>query len=190
MSLDVFYESTPNPQSMKFVYTQQIADESAHFNSQAEAARSPLAQKVFGFPWAKEVFIGPSFVTITKEDWVDWDVIADPLSNILKEHIENNEPVFIKLQTQDVSKVTTGDITEDDSPMVQKIKHILNTEVRPAVAMDGGDIVFQDFKDGVVYLSMLGACSGCPSSTMTLKQGVEARLKAVVPEVKEVVQVL
>lgn len=186
----MFYEATPNPQSMKFMYTQQIAQESAQFLSQAEAARSPLAQKLFGFPWAKEVFIGPYFVTITKEDWVDWDVIADPLANLLKEHIDNNEPVFIEIETASPQNSTTHDIDENDSPMVQKIKHVLNTEVRPAVAMDGGDIVFQDYKDGIVYLNMLGACSGCPSSTMTLKQGVESRLKAVVPEIKEVVQVV
>ena len=190
MSIDVFYESTPNPQSMKFVYTQQIANESAQFQSQADAARSPLAQKLFGFPWAKEVFVGPYFVTITKQEWVDWEMIADPLANLLKEHIENEEPVFIELQTASPAESSTHDISDDDSPMVQKIRHVLNTEVRPAVAMDGGDIVFQDYKDGVVYLNMLGACSGCPSSTMTLKQGVESRLRAVVPEIKEVVQVL
>lgn len=190
MSIDVFYESTPNPQSMKFVYTQQIANESAQFQSQADAARSPLAQKLFGFPWAKEVFVGPYFVTITKQEWVDWEMIADPLANLLKEHVENEEPVFIELQTAGPAESSTHDIKEDDSPMVQKIKHVLNTEVRPAVAMDGGDIVFQDYKDGIVYLNMLGACSGCPSSTMTLKQGVESRLKAVVPEIKEVVQVV
>lgn len=166
MSLEVYYEATPNPQSMKFVYTQKIADESAQFQSQVDSARSPLAQKLFGFPWAKEVFIGPYFVTITKEEWVDWEVIADPLSNLLKEHIENDEPVYIKIAQPEGASPSAHEINESDTPVVQKIKHILNTEVRPAVAMDGGDIVFQEYKDGIVYLNMLGACSGCPSSTM------------------------
>jgi Fe-S cluster biogenesis protein NfuA len=182
--LQVFYEATPNPQSMKFIITAPIASESVHFTSVDQTARSPLARKLFGFPWAAGVFIGPSFVTVTKQEWVDWDVIADPLSDLIKEHLTSGEGVLLPS-----SEPTSSGINADDSSVVQKIKQILQDEIRPAVAMDGGDIQFDRFVDGKVYLKMHGACSGCPSSAYTLKEGIETRLKESIPEVTEVVAV-
>ena len=178
---EVFYEATPNPNSMKFVAGVNIAKESVHFASAAECLRSPLAKKIFGFPWAAGVYIGPNFVTVTKQDWVDWDVLADPLAGLIKEHLERGEPVLLN------PLVESDD--ENDSPTVRLIKQILRDEIRPAVAMDGGDIVFQKFEEGRVYLHMQGACSGCPSSALTLKEGIETRLKQAVPEIQEVVSV-
>lgn len=183
--IQVLYESTPNPQSMKFVVTEMITtNESLDCQDSISAMRSPLAQKLFGFPWAESVFIGPNFVTVTKQDWVDWDIIADPLSHLIKEHIESGSPVLLPNQEH----INQVDETAD-SDVVKKIKFILNNEVRPAVAMDGGDIVFQRFEEGIVYVYMQGACAGCPSSTITLKQGIEARLCEAIAEVKGVEQV-
>lgn len=175
----VFYEATPNPQAMKFVITKNIANETVYFDDPQKAMRSPLASKLFGFPWAQAVMIGPNFVTVTKQDWVDWTVLADPLASLIGEHLERGEDVLLPEAAIDQNS--------DESPAVQTIKHVLDKEIRPAVAMDGGDIVFNRYEDGIVYLYMQGACSGCPSSTMTLKQGIEARLKEVLPEIKEVV---
>jgi Fe-S cluster biogenesis protein NfuA len=179
MSNQVFYESTPNPQAMKFVITKKIADETAFFDDPQKALRSPLASKLFGFPWAQAVMIGPNFVTITKQEWVEWNILADPLASLIDEHLERGEEVLLAENT-----IVEG---SDDSPVVQKIKHILNTEIRPAVAMDGGDIVFHKYENNIVYLYMQGSCAGCPSSTMTLKQGIEVRLKEALPEISEVV---
>lgn len=182
--VSVHYEKTPNPESLKFVVGTQIAEENVNFASPSEAGRSPLAAKLFGFPWAEAIYLGTDFVTITKQDWVDWDVIAEPLCDLIKEHIDRNEPVLLEAIEPKLS-----DISDDDSDDVKKIKTIINTEIRPAVNMDGGDIAFLKYEDQVVYIHMQGACSGCPSSTITLKQGIEVRLKNAMPEIKEVVSV-
>ena len=179
-------ESTPNPESMKFVVNQTIAEESISIDNPLKATDSPLAQKLFGFPWAKSVFIGKNFITLTKQDWVEWEIITDPLCDLIKEHLEMGEPVVKKAPSPEASGSKTS---HSDSPVVAQIKEILNNEIRPAVAMDGGDIVFHKYEDKTVYLLMQGACSGCPSSTMTLKVGIEQRLKEVIPEIEEVVSV-
>ncbi len=179
----VFYEATPNPQSLKFTVTAQITNESMNFTNAQETARSPLARKIFGFPWAAGVFIGPTFVTVTKQDWVDWDILSDPLSDLIREHLQRAEGVLLP----DTS--APEDSGENDSPIVRQIKQILRDEIRPAVAMDGGDIVFEKYEEGRVYLHMQGSCSGCPSSAYTLKEGIETRLRAAIPEIQEVVSV-
>ncbi|MGE0527630.1 MAG: NifU family protein [Bdellovibrionales bacterium] len=185
----VFYEATPNPQSMKFVVTAPIASEAVNFTSVQEAARSPLALKIFGFPWAAGVFIGPSFVTVTKQEWVDWDILAEPLSELIKEHLNRGEPVLVEKATADSADEAGNAENPNDLPVVRRIKQILREEIRPAVAMDGGDIVFERYEEGRVYLRMQGACSGCPSSVYTLKEGIETRLREAVPEVREVFSV-
>lgn len=182
----VFYEATPNPQTMKFILTEQIAQETVNMPDSASAYRSPLAQKLFGFPWMSGVMVGPNFITITKQDWVEWETLADPLAELIKEHLENKESVLIEGSEM---QTNTEGFDENDSDAVKTIKTVLNHEIRPAVAMDGGDIVFAKYEDQVLYLHMQGACAGCPSSTMTLKQGIEVRLKEVVPEIKEVVAI-
>lgn len=190
--IEVYYEATPNPQTMKFVVTQILSDRSQNYTSQAETANSPLASKIFGFPWAAGVFIGPNFVTITKQEWVDWQILADPLSDLIKEHLERNEPIFVELAGAELgskSSVSEHDDSDSDSPLVKEIKKILNIEIRPAVAMDGGDILFHKYENGRVYLHMRGSCSGCPSATITLKEGIESRLRKALPEIQEVVSV-
>ena len=164
---------------MKFIIPQEIATENLFIEEVSKAGRSPLAQKLFGFPWMKAVMIGPQFVTITKHDWVDWEIIASPLSDLLGEHFEAGEVALLPPDSMEA--------TEKDTDTVSLIKKILNEEIRPAVAMDGGDIVYDRYEDDVLYLHMQGACSGCPSATITLKEGIEARLKERIPDLKEVI---
>ena len=187
MPFQVTYEMTPNPQSLKFVVDSQICNEIVEINDRNQANRSPLAQKILGFPWAKSVFLGENFVTVTKEDWLEWDIICDPLSDLIKEHLERGEKVLLPKVSSGQKEKTKS--KEEDSEDVKKIKEILKTDIQPAVAMDGGYIHFVSYEEGIVYLSLQGACSGCPSSTFTLKQGIETRLKQFVPEIKEVMDV-
>ncbi len=177
MSFQIHFEATPNPASLKFVANQSIASRSCEFKSSLEAATSPLARKIFGFPWTAGVFIGGDFVTVTKQEWVEWEAFEQRVRAAYRGAVLAEESQALP---DDAAK-------SDDSEQVQIIKRIIETEIRPAVAMDGGDIVFQKYADGIVYLLMQGSCSGCPSSTMTLKMGVEARLKEALPEIKEVV---
>ena len=180
----ITYEPTPNPQTMKYHMGCQISEENLNFDDPIKAERSPLAQKIFGFPWAAGVFIGIDFLTITKQDWVDWEVIAEPISNLLAEHLDSGLPIVI-----DAPEKRETEINETDSPIVKQIKEFLDSEIRPAVAMDGGDIQFYKYEDNVLYLLMQGSCSGCPSATMTLKNGIEMRVRELIPEVQEVVSV-
>ena len=184
MAFHVTYEPTPNPQSMKFMTGATIAAGSAEFKSAAEAqARSPLARKLFGFPWTDGVYVGPDFVTVTKQDWVDWETLAEPLAGLIQEHFERGEPALAPERAAAPASSPT-----EDSDDVRLIKEILENEIRPAVGLDGGDVVFDRFEDGVVWLQMRGACSGCPSSAMTLKQGIEARLMNAIPSIRSVEQ--
>ncbi len=186
--VQVFYQATPNPDSMKFIVDRNIASENLTFTSQESAGRSPLAVKILGFPWAAGVFIGVNFVTVTKQNWVEWEILADPLSDLIREHIQSGQPV-VGAEGGSSSSVSGDEDKPGDSPIVLKIKKILRDDIKPAVAMDGGDITFDRFEDGKVYLQMHGSCSGCPSSTMTLKEGIETRLKDAIPEVTEVIAV-
>jgi Fe-S cluster biogenesis protein NfuA len=207
-NVTVFYEATPNPQSMKFIVAsdQAMTSQTANFTTAGEALRSPLANKIFGFPWAAGVMIGPNFVTISKQEWVDWDILADPLSELIKEHLQREEPIFYVSTADDLDASkgfslgrgtdgaasgsdASGDVDPNASPVVQQIQIILRDEIRPAVAMDGGDIVFAKYENGRVHLHMRGACAGCPSSMYTLKEGIETRLKSAIPEIIEVVAV-
>lgn len=179
--IEVYYEATPNPQTMKFFMGQQIADESLNVDAIEKSSRSPLAQKLFGFPWMSGVFIGSNFVSITKQDWVEWNVLADPLCDLISEHLMAGEAVILPADSLEQNN--------DDTDIVKKIKTILNDEIRPAVAMDGGDIVFSKYENNTVYLHMQGACSGCPSSEITLKEGIQKRLQELLPEIKDVISV-
>ena len=189
MSFQITYEATPNPHSLKFVVDSQICDEILEINDRAQAQRSPLAEKILGFPWAKSVFLGKNFITVTKEDWLEWDMICDPLSELIKEHLERGDKVLLPQASSAQKESTKIQFNKEDSTELKKIKEILERDIQPAVAMDGGYIDFVSYENGIVYLNLQGACSGCPSSSFTLKQGIEERLKQFVPEVKEVVAV-
>lgn len=186
--VQVFYQATPNPDSMKFIVDRPVSSENVNFTSAEQAARSPLAIKILGFPWAAGVFIGANFVTVTKQNWVEWEILADPLSDLIREHISSGQTV-VNAEGAAPSGSATDEDQPGDSEIVLKIKKILREDIKPAVAMDGGDITFDRFVDGKVYLSMHGSCAGCPSSTFTLKEGIETRLKDAIPEVVEVIAV-
>lgn len=180
--MKVTFEQTPNPSTMKFNFHQKISESTLDIPNVETAERSPLAAKVFGFPWTSAVFIGEDFVTVTKQDWVGWDVLATPLAGLLGEHIESGLPVMIDF-------VAANDESENDSPIVKQIKRILQTEIKPVVALDGGDIVFAKYENNILYIHMRGACAGCPSSQATLKDGIEVRFKQLIPEITEVVAI-
>lgn len=184
MNYHISFAPTPNPATMKFQVDAQILDKGVEFPNSQEAQRSPLASKLFGFPWTSAVYIGPDFVTVTKQDWVDWDVLAEPLAGIIRDHLDSGEAVY-----HDMELTSTPDEDPNDSDIVKQIKRILNAEIRPVVAMDGGDIGFAGYNDGVLAIHMKGACAGCPSSTATLKEGIEVRFKELLPEIKEVISV-
>ncbi len=179
----VTFELTPNPASMKFNLPMRVCDVGFEVPTAQEAERSPLAAKIFGFPWTSSVYVGTNFVTVTKQDWVEWDVLARPLCGLIQQHINQGEAVVV-----DVSSLaqTSNDENAEDTEIVRNIKRVIQNEIRPVVALDGGDIVFSHFAEGVVYLQMRGACSSCPSSQATLKDGIEVRLKEIFPEVNEV----
>ncbi|MEK6578275.1 MAG: NifU family protein [Bdellovibrionota bacterium] len=181
----VSLEFTPNPNTLKYsVNRQLLAKGAVNVGKKEDAAKkSPLAEKLFEIPGVSGVMIGTQFVTVTKTEDGDWDLVHKNTSSILESHLNANEPVVLaEFLDQAAHK---GGSTEIEN----KIKQILDAEIRPAVAMDGGDITFDRYEDGVVYLYLQGSCAGCPSSTMTLKMGIETRLKSAIPEIQEVVSI-
>ena len=175
-------EATPNPATLKFLPGRAVMDNgTAYFASAGEAGRSPLAESLFAVPGVEGVFLGADFVTITKTEDRDWSVMKPAILGVIMEHFTAGKPVVLG-----AGAGADENFDAADSEIVDQIKELLDTRVRPAVAQDGGDIVFRGFEKGVVYLHMQGSCSGCPSSTATLKMGIENMLKHYVPEVTEV----
>ena len=185
-------EATPNPATLKFIPGRVVLDGGPmEFTSRDDAARSPLAERLFAVPGVTGVFYGSDFVTVTKADG-DWQHLKPAILGAIMEHYMSGAPLMADGSLAGDVMVDGEDefFNEDDAETVDTIKDLIETRVRPAVANDGGDITFRGFKDGIVYLNMKGACSGCPSSTATLKAGVENMLKHYVPEVTRVEQTL
>ena len=175
-------EQTPNPSTLKFLPGRVVMDKGTmDFAGVDTAAASPFAKRLFAVDGVERVFFGADFVTVTKADDKDWQILKPSILGGIMEHYTSGEPVIAG-----EAAASSGDASEDDDEVVAQIKDLLETRIRPAVAQDGGDIVFHDFREGVVYLQMQGSCSGCPSSTATLKMGIENLLKHYVPEVVEV----
>jgi len=177
-------EQTPNPATLKFLPGRPVmAMGTANFTSEEAARVSPLAERLFALPEVAGVFLGADFITVTKAGDGDWYQLKPAILAAIMEHFTAGRPVLLA----DVAgAAVTEKSEEDEDEVVAQIKELLETRVRPAVAQDGGDIIFHDFEDGVVYLHMQGSCSGCPSSTATLKAGIENMLRHYVPEVVEV----
>ncbi len=177
-------EETPNPATLKFLPGCEVAGAAtADFPDPAAAGRSPLAERLFTIDGIAGVFLGADFVTVTKAADKEWYLLKPAVLGVIMEHFTAGRPVLL----EDASGGAAGDtVAEEDSEVVAQIKELLDTRVRPAVAQDGGDIVFHAFEEGVVFLSMQGACAGCPSSTATLKMGIENMLRHYIPEVQEV----
>lgn len=174
-------EATPNPDSLKFIPGRLVLETgTASFNKGDDCANSPLARKLLEIPHVIGVFFANDFITVTKESEADWYVLKPLVLGNIMESFVANLPVLTEGISSHVSVINSED------PLVQQIQELIDTRVRPAVAQDGGDIIFHSFENGIVYLKMQGACSGCPSSTATLKSGIENMLKYYVPEVLEV----
>ena len=174
-------EQTPNPATLKFLPGCTVMETgTANFTDAASAAaRSPLAERLFGLPEVGGVFLGGDFITVTKTGDSDWFQLKPAVLAAIMEHFTSGQPIVTKANE-------TAAAEGEDDEVVSAIKELLETRVRPAVAQDGGDIIFEDFEDGIVYLHMQGSCSGCPSSTATLKAGIENMLRHYIPEVVEV----
>ena len=177
-------EQTPNPQTLKFLPGKVVMEEgTAFYQTTEEASDSPFAKRLFSLDGVEGVFFGSDFITITKSQSTAWEIMKPLILGSIMDHYNSGEETILKMQTKENKSLEKND---NDTDIVKQIKELLDTRVRPAVAMDGGDIIYDSFKDGIVYLHMQGACSGCPSSTATLKMGIENMLKHYVPEVQEV----
>lgn len=178
-------EVTPNPQSLKFLPDRKVMGEAEplSFTDSGLCENSPFAKQLLEIEGVTGVFLGSDFVTITKKADADWFTLKPFILNTLMKLFVNDFPVVLDKLDRDTAT------NDSDDPIVKQIKELLDTRIRPAVAQDGGDIVFDSFQEGIVYLKMQGSCSGCPSSSATLKTGIENMLKYYVPEVMEVRQV-
>ncbi len=177
-------ESTPNPATLKFLPGQTVLETgTADFPTAEAATKSPLASRVFAVNGVTGVFFGNDFVTVTKDDSIEWDHIKPAILGAVMEHFQSGQPA---IEGDATPASGHADFSGADAGIVSQIKELLDSRVRPAVAQDGGDITFHGFERGVVYLHMQGACAGCPSSTLTLKMGIENLLRHYIPEVTEV----
>jgi Fe-S cluster biogenesis protein NfuA len=178
-------ENTPNPATVKFIPGTTVMESGvAQFNNGEEAAKSPLAEKLFAITGVVGVFFGADFISITKTEAADWSLLKAPVMGSILQHFSTQAPLF--RDGGGAAAEVNDDLLDEIS---KQVKELIEKRVRPAVAMDGGDISFEKFDKGIVYLRLSGACSGCPSSTITLKNGVENMLRHYVPEVLEVRQV-
>ncbi len=184
--VSIYTEMTPNPETMKFVANKLLyPGKSIDFPDESSAAPSPLAKELFAFPFIRSVFIASNFVTLTKTVDTEWDDVIPTVRDFLKQYLEEGKEVIN--EDQIVIKTDTNTVNADDTDVVVRIKELLENYVKPAVEMDGGAISFKGFNEGTVTLMLQGSCSGCPSSMITLKAGIEGMMKRMIPEVKEVV---
>ncbi len=185
--ISIYTEMTPNPETMKFVANKLLyPGKSIDFPDVESAKPSPLANELFGFPFIKSVFIASNFVTLTKIIDTDWQDVIPAIRSFLKEYLEEGKEV---VNEEEITVLQTDGniIAADDDDVVKRIKELLENYVKPAVEMDGGAIQFKSYNEGVVNLMLQGSCSGCPSSMITLKAGIEGMMKRMIPEVREVV---
>lgn len=186
--ISIYTEMTPNPETMKFVANKLLyPGKSIDFPDIETAAPSALAQELFGFPFIKSVFIASNFVTLTKTVETEWQDVIPSIRGFLKEYLEDGKAIINEDEVAALKPEATNAVLADDDDIVKRIKEILDNYVKPAVEMDGGAIQFKSYDDGVVNLTLQGSCSGCPSSMITLKAGIEGMMKRMVPEVKEVI---
>ncbi len=185
--VSIYTEMTPNPETMKFVANKLLyPGKSIDFPDETSAKPSPLASELFSFPFIKSVFIASNFVTLTKTNDTEWQDVIPSIRQFLKDYLEEGKAVVNEDEIIISKKVDGNIINDDDTDVVKRIKELLDNYVRPAVEMDGGAIQFKSYNDGVVNLALQGSCSGCPSSMITLKSGIEGMMKRMIPEVQEV----
>ena len=187
--VSIYTEMTPNPETMKFVANKLLyPGKSIDIADESLAIASPLAKELFSFPCIRSVFIASNFITLTKatenEDWQD---VIPTIKTFLKEYLEAGGVVVNEEEVAKIKQEATNTVHADDDDVVKRVKELLENYVKPAVEMDGGAIQFKSYNDGIVNLMLQGSCSGCPSSMVTLKAGIEGMMKRMIPEVKEVV---
>ena len=187
--ISIYTEMTPNPETMKFVANKLLyPGKSIDFQDETSASPSPLAQELFTFPFIKSVFIASNFITLTKTTGTDdWQDVIPTIKLFLKEYLEEGKAVVNEEAVASMKQESSNEVSADDDDVVKRIKELLENYVKPAVEMDGGAIQFKSYEDGRVNLMLQGSCSGCPSSMITLKAGIEGMMKRMIPEVKEVV---
>jgi Fe-S cluster biogenesis protein NfuA len=186
--ISIYTEMTPNPETMKFVANKLLyPGKSIDFPDIDSAKPSPLASELFGFPFVRSVFIASNFVTLTRTPETDWADVIPTIRQFLRQYLEEAKPVLNEDEIEETARKDGNSIAADDDNVVKRIKELLENYVKPAVEMDGGAIQFRSYQDGVVNLMLQGSCSGCPSSMITLKAGIEGMMKRMIPEVKEVV---
>ncbi|MBU7577344.1 MAG: NifU family protein [Flavihumibacter sp.] len=186
--ISIYTEMTPNPETMKFVANKLLyPGRSIDLPDMESAKPSPLAMELFGFPFIKSVFIASNFVTLTKTPETEWSDVIPSIRQFLKDYLEEGKVVVNEEEIAALKPQGSNEVSADDDDVVKRIKELLENYVKPAVEMDGGAIQFKSYQDGVVNLMMQGSCSGCPSSMITLKAGIEGMMKRMIPEVKEVV---
>ena len=184
-------EETPNPATLKFIPDGNLVlpNSTAEFKNQKQASlNSPLAMQLFEISGVEAIFLGHDFITVTKSGNFFWENLIPEIQAVIIDFFTSKKPIIFNSGTDE--KFVKNDIDSQDSEIVKQIKELIEIKVRPAVAMDGGDITFHSFEDGIVYLSLKGSCSGCPSSTITLKSGIENMLKHYIPEVEGVEQII
>lgn len=185
--ISIYTEMTPNPETMKFVVNKLLyPGKSADFPDEASAKPSSLATELFSFPFVKGVFIASNFVTLTKTSDTEWKDVVPSIKEFLKEYLEEGRDI-INEEALEAWKAENVVGSSDESDVVKRIKELLENYVKPAVEMDGGAIQFKQYEHGKLTLMLQGACSGCPSSMITLKSGIEGMMKRMIPEVREVV---
>ena len=187
--VSIYTEMTPNPETMKFVANKLLyPGKSIDLPDEASASPSPLAQELFTFPFIKSVFIASNFITLTKTNETDdWQDVIPTIKQFLKEYLEDGKAVVNEEAIATMKQESSNTVSADDDDVVKRIKELLENYVKPAVEMDGGAIQFKSYEDGKVNLMLQGSCSGCPSSMITLKSGIEGMMKRMIPEVTEVV---
>jgi Fe-S cluster biogenesis protein NfuA len=187
--ISIYTEMTPNPETMKFVANKLLyPGKSIDFPDEASSIPSPLAQEIFTFPFIKSVFIASNFITLTKTNETDdWQDVIPTIKQFLKEYLEEGKVVVNEEAVANMKQESSNTVSADDDDVVKRIKELLENYVKPAVEMDGGAIQFKSYEAGRVNLMLQGSCSGCPSSMITLKSGIEGMMKRMIPEVTEVV---
>ena len=187
--ISIYTEMTPNPETMKFVANKLLyPGKSIDFQDETMAGPSPLAKELFCFPFIRSVFIASNFITLTKTaETDDWQDVIPTIKIFLKEYLEAGGVVVNDDEVAKIKQESSNTVLADDDDVVKRVKELLENYVKPAVEMDGGAIQFKSYNEGTVTLMLQGSCSGCPSSMITLKAGIEGMMKRMIPEVKEVV---
>lgn len=184
-------QETPNPNTLKFLLNDNLLEDNQtyHFKGKSDSKASPLVMQMFDLDGIKGIFLGSNFISVVIKDENSWDYIKPQILALITDFLSSGQPILIETVESLSESFKVKGKTPEEQEIISKIEELFEERIRPAVAMDGGDILFRDYDDGIVYLSLYGSCSGCPSAGVTLKNGIENMLKYYIPEVKEVVSI-